>query len=88
MADEFISLQYVPDPVPEDPQELPLYLTQELGRLGGVLEGATYFKLQELNNPPPRLLEGMLVLADGTNWDPGSGQGVYTYYGGSWNKLG
>lgn len=25
--------------------------------------------------------------ADGTNWDPGDGEGYYAYEGGSWNKL-
>ena len=44
--------------------------------------------LQELNAAPDRVIEGLTVLADGTNWDPGSGQGVYTYYNATWNKLG
>lgn len=36
----------------------------------------------------PRRIEGLTVLADGIGWNPGGGQGVYTYYGGVWNKLG
>jgi hypothetical protein len=44
--------------------------------------------LQELHNEPPKPRTGMVVLADGTDWDPGSGAGVYCYYDGSWNKLG
>lgn len=44
--------------------------------------------LTEWNAAPARPVTGLTVLADGTNWNPGSGAGVYTYYGGSWNKLG
>lgn len=36
---------------------------------------------------PGRVLEGMLVKADGTTWDPGSGAGVYVRDGGAWIKL-
>lgn len=37
---------------------------------------------------PTRLYEGLTVIADGTDWNPGAGQGVYTYYGAAWHKLG
>ncbi len=40
------------------------------------------------NVEPTKPRTGMIVLADGTNWDPGSGQGVYAYYNGAWRKLG
>lgn len=32
-----------------------------------------------LTKPPSRPKEGMVVFADGVNWDPGSGRGLYTY---------
>jgi hypothetical protein len=44
--------------------------------------------LKELNTEPAKPRTGMVVLADGTNWNPGSGAGVYARYGGSWVKLG
>ena len=46
--------------------------------------------LQELHAPPARLQEGMIVFADGTDWEPVAtqGKGIYAYYGGSWKKLG
>lgn len=40
--------------------------------------------LREHNAVPARPKEGMLVIADGTNWNPGSGVGMYYYYGGAW----
>ena len=44
--------------------------------------------LKEWNAVPDRLHNGLVVYADGTNWDPGSGRGVYAYENGSWLKLG
>lgn len=54
----------------------------------------------QLNNGVPRLRwaarnvvpdkprSGDIVYADGTNWNPGSGQGFYGYYAGAWHFLG
>lgn len=36
---------------------------------------------------PIRPQEGMVVNADGANWNPGGGAGLYQYLGGSWSKL-
>lgn len=45
-------------------------------------------RLQELHAEPPKLFEGLVALADGTNWNPGSGVGIYVYLGGEWQFLG
>ena len=45
-------------------------------------------QLKELYAEPSRPRTGMVVLADGSSWDPGSGAGFYGYYGGNWVKLG
>ena len=36
---------------------------------------------------PSRPREGMIVIADGVKWNPGSGAGAYEYRGGAWYKL-
>lgn len=36
---------------------------------------------------PVKPVEGMIRLADGTDWDPGSGKGLYQFLGGVWVKL-
>ncbi len=36
-----------------------------------------YDDLTYLTAEPARYWAGMIVLADGTNWDPGSGEGAY-----------
>jgi hypothetical protein len=50
--------------------------------------GADDVILKPLGREPERIREGMTVLANGTDWDPGSGQGIYSYYAGAWHKLG
>lgn len=37
---------------------------------------------------PLKPREGMVVMANGTNWNPGSGAGFYGYRAGSWRFLG
>lgn len=43
--------------------------------------------LSPLAVAPAKPREGMLVVADGTNWNPGSGKGAYEYLNGAWHKL-
>lgn len=47
----------------------------------------TIVHLDELENEPDEPFNGMIVYADGTSWNPGSGEGVYAYENGAWVKL-
>lgn len=80
---------YTPQPL--NPSSLPALvesLQQELQRLALTLaQPADYAALRTLYAEPGRVFEGMVVKADGTTWDPGSGAGVYAYVGGAWVKL-
>ncbi len=42
----------------------------------------------EWNAEPDKVYDGLQVFADGTNWNPGSGQGFYGYYAAAWHFLG
>ncbi len=46
--------------------------------------------LSELNVEPVKPVDYKLYFADGTNWNPGSGRGVYCYdpVGPTWRHLG
>lgn len=46
-----------------------------------------YMALDTRYAAPKRIIEGMLVKADGTTWNPGSGAGVYLRQGGAWVKF-
>jgi len=41
----------------------------------------------ELTSPPSNPDDGDLAYADGSGWDPGSGEGFYGYEAGTWVKL-
>lgn len=74
-------------PQPLNPAALAESVAQELQRLAQSLsQPQDYAALKTLYAEPKRVFEGMLVKADGTTWDPGSGAGVYAYVGG-WVKL-
>lgn len=36
---------------------------------------------------PRKIVDGQIVLADGTTWNPGGGAGVYARISGAWVKL-
>lgn len=67
--------------------ELEEYVRTELNRIADTLQLTDFLQLKVLNAVPERPRRGMVVYADGTNWDPGSGEGVYVYKS-SWVLLG
>ena len=64
-------------------------VAQELQKIAQALDTPDQFLvLDTLYAAPTKIRTGMIVLADGTTWNPGSGAGVYCYYGSAWNHLG
>lgn len=63
------------------------YLEEELLAISRHFSETTAIDLRPVNTPPLRPREGMIIFADGTNWNPGAGKGVYTYSSGAWVKL-
>jgi len=49
---------------------------------------ADLLKLNQQTSAPASPTAGMIVFADGTSWNPGSGQGIYAYYNSGWHSLG
>lgn len=80
-------MSYIPMQVPNDPAQLPGFLMQELQNIARSVD-TSIVTLQQLNKPPAKPQVGMVVLADGTNWNPGSGSGFYGYRAGGWKFLG
>lgn len=62
------------------------HLTNEFIRFENYLEGRK--PVQLYTSAPVEPVEGMIVRADGTSWDPGSGRGFYGYDNGAWVFLG
>lgn len=82
---------YQPESAGPDLDSIPRlleYVQRENRRIALALAGTLSSELQELHVEPAKRRTGMIVLADGTNWNPGAGRGVYAFYNGAWNKLG
>lgn len=80
---------FQPMPLPRDPALLAAAVEQEFRRLAlQMAEPADYAFLKTLYAEPARPRDGMLVKADGTTWNPGSGAGVYVFRGSAWHFLG
>lgn len=43
--------------------------------------------LQKLYAEPKKIQDGMIVMADGTTFNPGGGAGIYARISGAWVKL-
>lgn len=74
--------QYIPTRSPTDPSQVGVWATGEFERvLNGLEAPFTHELIDVLNEEPGRKLAGkvMLCFADGTNWDPGFGRGLYLY---------
>lgn len=82
------SVFYAPEPVPSDPKELPAYIERNNRAIEMAINLLAAGHLDETHVAPVKPRNGDIRLADGTNWNPGSGQGVYAYYNSTWNKLG
>lgn len=78
---------YTPTPIPEEYD--PSFWRQELERIAIAIQEleVPWIILSPQGTPPDKTKNGMVVNADGTNWNPGAGAGLYERVGGSWNKL-
>ena len=77
---------YEPGPLPLNPEDLGIYVVNELKRLGDILLNQATFRLERTHEAPGRPRTGDIRFADGSDWNPGSDEGIY-WYGTSWNKL-
>jgi hypothetical protein len=80
--------RYVPQPVPDRPEALAAYLRNELQQIQFAIDQLATGQLEVTAVAPAKPRDGMLRRADGTLWNPGSGQGVYCYYNAAWRFLG
>ena len=68
------------------PEDLMESMTQELEKISRSMR-RPFLSLQTQHEEPGRLSEGLIALADGSDWNPGDGAGFYGYYGSAWVKL-
>jgi hypothetical protein len=79
---------YQPEPPPQSLDDLLRYVASELDRIGAAFSTPEfpYLKLQKHYSAPAKPEVGV-YFADGTQWNPGAGQGLYFYDGSTYTKL-
>jgi len=78
--------RYAPSAVPGiENVVLAEWLRRELRSIQSGFESVNDFDV--LHAPPEKVKEGMVRYADGTDWNPGGGKGLYLYNGTTWAKL-
>lgn len=81
--------KYTRGVIPQEPEKIATMVELELRKIQQVLDWVIQsLPFDERNAAPEKVYDGMVVRADGTNWNPGSGQGAYIYYNSAWNYLG
>lgn len=80
---------YTPRQFPITPDQLPDYVQQELQNVArAFVDPVNFVQLNVTTVAPAKPRRGQCYFADGTSWNPGSGEGVYCFYNNTWNKLG
>jgi len=74
---------------PSNTEELQQYLSDEFKKIEIAIQNieTDSICLTQLNVAPEKPRDGYVYYADGTNWNPGSGAGLYEYIGGAYAKL-
>lgn len=81
------TITYRPRQVPGSPDEIQRYLSDELARIADVLQLVASGHLEPTYVAPAKPRVGNIRYADGTSWNPGTGEGVYVYTSAGWVKL-
>lgn len=80
-------INYQPQPAPQNVKDpMVSYTYRELVQLSLKLRQPLIFEERTVSINKP--IEGQVEFADGSNWNPGGGKGLYIYYNSAWNKLG
>jgi len=68
-------------------EDLRKWVEDEFRAIARELAETLVLELRPMYREPVKPREGMIVSADGTEWNPGAGAGAYEYIGGVWVKL-
>jgi hypothetical protein len=81
-------MPYFPqEPASTQVEDVVAWLQRELRAVSSELNETIALELRLTGQEPKKPREGMIVAADGTNWNPGGGKGIYAYLTGAWVKL-
>lgn len=69
------------------PEDVRLWVQEELRQIAAEMQQLEVPQFRILHVEPAKRADGMVVYADGANWNPGSGAGLYERVAGVWVKL-
>lgn len=76
------------EPTPYLGGDIGEYLSRELQNIAQAANDAIdTLRFTVLNVAPPKPRAGDTARADGTNWNPGDGAGLFTYVGSAWKPV-
>lgn len=79
---------FIPPNASAEVKFLAQYIADELRQVSAAAHTPVdVVRLNVLHVAPAKPQATDLARADGTDWDPGAGRGVYEYDGAAWNKL-
>ncbi len=79
---------YAPNDPPIGQQDLRQWIREELVRVSAAISLLAEGHIDASHVAPTRQRDGDIRYADGTDWNPGGGEGIYAYYNSTWNRLG
>lgn len=80
---------YTPRQFPVTPEQLSDYVQQELQNVAkAFVDPVDFVELKVHTVAPAKPRRARYYHADGTNWNPGSGEGLYRYTGSAWVFVG
>ena len=84
-----MGLKYIPPNVPkfDKLEDLIIWLDLEFRRLSNVINRNIDQPYDPVGVNFDKFVDGMIIYADGTNFDPGSGRGLYLRNNNAWEKL-
>lgn len=76
-------------PVVSDPDAVAVaqWAREELDAIMHRLNQPIALTFDEQHHAPEKPRVGLVVYADGTDWNPGSGEGLYVYKSGGWTLI-
>lgn len=83
-----MSSRYTPTPVPDNIEDLKQFLQEEFKSVSNASNNQADGHADKVYVEPPKPRTGDKRYADGTNWNPGQGEGLYYFDGTVWKLYG
>lgn len=81
------SVFYLPEDPPADPTQLQRYLRAEGAKISATFAALAAGHLDVEYKAPAKPRDVDLRVADGVQWNPGGGKGLYAYSAGVWTLI-